>query len=329
MTVLSWFQKSISGSRTTTDFYPWRSTGCVCVVSSAIGGDSRLAGGDTRLSDGGGVRANCSRGNADVSSLCLRHVRRHQNGAVPVERRASRKRAAREGGASGQRERAARVDGASGRRERAAREGGAKLRCADYVQMGRYYWEVEAGRRSVASMLTVTGRSRRTVRELWGRFSRRIFRLSLMIREVGIHCWYTRARGRFPGRTCHDTSFEEIDRSARRRRADVAAGDQGSDGRGCGDGAREASESGLPSLWRSQRGASVVPITRTPRPFSPPPSRPPLSLSPPRTKEATGAGAGTARGKQARAASPLFGALSSAPPSFLSPALPVLFRPPH
>ena len=38
-----------------------------------------------------------------------------------------------------------------------------------------------------------------------------------------------------------------------------------------------------------------------------------------------GAGAGTARGKQARAASPLVGALSSAPPSFLSPALPVRF----
>ena len=51
---------------------------------------------------------------------------RHQNGAVSVERRASRKRAARKGGASGQRERAARVDGANGRRERAAREGGAK-----------------------------------------------------------------------------------------------------------------------------------------------------------------------------------------------------------
>ena len=123
--------------------------------------------------------------------------------------------------------------------------------------------------------------------------------------------------------------FEEIDRSARRRRADVAAEDHGSDGRGCEDGVWEANESGLPSVWRSQRGASVVPITRTPRPFSPPPSRPPLSLSPPRTKEATGAGAGTARGKQARAASPLFGALSSAPPSFLPPALPVLFRAPH
>ena len=39
--------------------------------------------------------------------------------------------------------------------------------------------------------------------------------------------------------------FEEIDRSARRRRADVAAEDQGSDRRGCGDGAREASESGI------------------------------------------------------------------------------------
>ena len=64
--------------------------------------------------------------------------------------------------------------------------------------------------------------------------------------------------------------FEEIDRSARRRRADVAAEDHGSDGRGCGDGAWEASESGLPSVWRSQRGASVVPITRTPRPFHPP-----------------------------------------------------------
>ena len=50
----------------------------------------------------------------------------HQNGAVPVERRASRKRA---GGARGRRERAARAaraDGASGRRKRAAREGGAK-----------------------------------------------------------------------------------------------------------------------------------------------------------------------------------------------------------
>ena len=58
--------------------------------------------------------------------LCLRHVRHHQNGAVPVGRCALRKRAAPEGGASGQRERAARVDGASGRRERAAREGGAK-----------------------------------------------------------------------------------------------------------------------------------------------------------------------------------------------------------
>ena len=205
-------------------------------------------------------------------SLCLRHVRRHQNGAVPVERRASRKRAAREGGASKQRERAARVDGASGRRERAARKGGAKWRCADYVQMGRYCWEVQqAGRRSVASMLTVTGRSRGTARELWGRFSRRIFRLSLMIREVRIHCWYPRARGRFPGRTCHDTSLK---RSIEARDEDA----------------------------------------RT---------------SPPRTMEATGAGVGTARGKQARAASPLFGALSAAPPSFLSPALPVLFRPPH
>ena len=58
--------------------------------------------------------------------LCLRHVRHHQNGAVPVGRCALRKRAAPEGGARGQRERAARVDGASGRRERAAREGGAK-----------------------------------------------------------------------------------------------------------------------------------------------------------------------------------------------------------
>ena len=59
-----------------------------------------------------------------------------------------------------------------------------------------------------------------------------------------------------------------------------AAEDQGSDGRGCGDGAREASESGLPSLWRSQLGAAVVPITRTPRPFSPPPLRPALSPTP-------------------------------------------------
>ena len=58
--------------------------------------------------------------------LCLRHVRHHQNGAVPVGRCALRKRAAPEGGARGQRERAARVDGASGRREREAREGGAK-----------------------------------------------------------------------------------------------------------------------------------------------------------------------------------------------------------
>ena len=85
----------------------------------------------------------------------------HQNGAVPVERRASRKRAAREGGASKQRERAARVDGASGRREQAARKGGTKWRYSDYVQMGRYCWgEVlqQAGRRSVASMLAVTGR---------------------------------------------------------------------------------------------------------------------------------------------------------------------------
>ena len=75
---------------------------------------------------------------------------------------------AREGGASKQRERAARVDGASGRRDRAARKGGAKWRCADYVQMGRYCWEVrQAGRWSVASMF-VTGGSRRNNQELWG-----------------------------------------------------------------------------------------------------------------------------------------------------------------
>ena len=69
-------------------------------------------------------------GTADVpvadALLCLRHVRHRHNGAVPVERRVLRKRAAPEGGASGQRERAARVDGASGRRERVAREGGTK-----------------------------------------------------------------------------------------------------------------------------------------------------------------------------------------------------------
>ena len=82
---------------------------------------------------------------------------------------------------------------------------------------------------------------------------------------------YPRARGRFPGRTCHDTSLK---RSIEARDEDA----------------------------------------RT---------------SPPRTMEATGAGVGTARGKQTRAASPLFGALSAAPPSFPSPALPVLFRPPH
>ena len=122
--------------------------------------------------------------------------------------------------------------------------------------------------------------------------------------------------------------FEEIDRSARRRRADVAAEDHGSDGRGCGDGAWEANESGLPSVWRSQRGASVVPITRTPRPFSPPPSRPPLSLSPPRTKDATGAGAGAVRGKQARAASPLFGTLSSGAAAVPTTRTPRPFSPP-
>ena len=209
-----------------------------------------------------------------------RHViKRHRNGAVPVERRASRKRAAREGGASKQRERAARVESASGQRERAARKGGAKWRCADYVQMGRYCWEVQqAGRRSVASMLTVTGRSRGTARELWGRFSRRIVRFSLMIREVRIHCWYPRARGRFPGRTCHDTSLKRsIEARDEDARTSPPRNIHGSDGRGCGDGAWEASESGLPSVWRSQRGASVVPITRTPRPVSPPPSRPPCA----------------------------------------------------
>ena len=47
--------------------------------------------------------------------------------------------------------------------------------------------EATVGPGSVASMLAVTGRSRRKFQELWGRFSRRIFRLSLMIREVGIH----------------------------------------------------------------------------------------------------------------------------------------------
>ena len=89
-----------------------------------------------------------------------------------------------------------------------------------------------------------------------------------MVREVRFHhCWYPRIVGRFPGRTCQNTSSK---RSIEARDEDA----------------------------------------RT---------------SPPRTKEATGAGAGTARGKQARAASPLVGALSSAPPSFLSPALPVRF----
>ena len=51
---------------------------------------------------------------------------------------------------------------------RAARKGGAKWRCADYVQMGRYCWEVkQAGRWSVESKF-VTGGSRRNNQELWG-----------------------------------------------------------------------------------------------------------------------------------------------------------------
>ena len=86
--------------------------------------------------------------------------------------------------------------------------------------------------------------------------------------------------GSFSRQDVSQHEFEEIDRSARRRRADVVAEDQGSDGRGCGDGAREASESGLLSLWRSQLGAAVVPITRTPRPFSPPSLRPAPSPTP-------------------------------------------------
>ena len=76
------------------------------------------------------------------------------------------------------------------------------------------------------------------------------------------HCWCPRARGPFSRQDVSKHEFEEIDRSARRRRADVAAEDQGSDGRGCGDGAREASESAARANGGAGRRALRCEATR-------------------------------------------------------------------
>ena len=83
-----------------------------------------------------------------------------------------------------------------------------------------------------------------------------------MSHEVGFHCWYTRARGPFSQQDVSQHEFEEIDRSARRRRADVAAEDQRSDGRGCGDGAREGSESAARANGGAGRRARRCGATR-------------------------------------------------------------------
>ena len=63
---------------------------------------------------------------------------------------------------------------------------------------------------------------------------------------------------------CIKHGGERIDRSARRRRADVAAEDLGSDGRGCGcgDGAREASESAARASGGTGRRAQRCRATR-------------------------------------------------------------------
>ena len=189
------------------------------------------------------------------------------------------------GGARGRRAWAARAGGAGGRRKRAARAGGARgwrevmvcrLRADGAALLGGRGWPPSVrcgfamGRRSTP----------KGVPGIVGAGPKDLPSSVEGSDEVRSHCWCPRARGPFSRQDVSKHEFEEIDRSARRRHADVAAEDQGSDGRGCDDGAREASESGIPSRWRSQLGAAVVPTTRTPRPFLPPGSRPPLPPTP-------------------------------------------------
>ena len=63
------------------------------------------------------------------------------------------------------------------------------------------------------------------------------------------------------------TRVGEIDRSARRRRADVDAEDLGSDGRGCRDGARETSESAARANGGAGRRAKRCGATRHEREY--------------------------------------------------------------
>ena len=106
-------------------------------------------------------------------------------------------------------------------------------------------WRGDRGsrRRSVASMLRISGRPRRPSGSSEGGSPEGSSGFCRVPREVRFHCWRPRARGPFSREDVSQHEFGEIDRSSRRRRADVVAEDQGSDGRGCGDGAREASES--------------------------------------------------------------------------------------
>ena len=182
--------------------------------------------------------------------------------------------------ASRRRQRAARVaaraGGAGGRRKRAARAGGARGWCEVMVYRLRADGAALLGGRgwppSVRCGFAMGLRS--TPKGVPGIVGAGPKDLPASVEgsgEVRFHCWCPRARGPFSRQDVSKHEIEETDRGARRRHADVAAEDQGSDGRGCDDGAREASESGVPSRWRSQLGAAVVPITRTPRPFSPPP----------------------------------------------------------
>ena len=177
--------------------------------------------------------------------------------ASPKRRSTSRAvRLTQAGGARGRRAWAARAGGADGRRKRAARAGGARgwrevavcrLRADGAALLGGRGWPPSVrcgfamGRRSTP----------KGVPGIVGAGPKDLPSSIEGSDEVRSHCWCPHARGPFSRQDVSKHEFEETDRSARRRHADVAAEDQGSDGRGCDDGAREASESGIPSRWRS------------------------------------------------------------------------------
>ena len=157
------------------------------------------------------------------------------------------------GGARGRRAWAARAGGAGGRRKRAARAGGARgwrevmvcrLRADGAALLGGRGWPPSVrcgfamGRRSTP----------KGVPGIVGAGPKDLPSSVEGSDEARSHCWCPRARGPFSRQDVSKHEFEEIDRSARRRHADVAAEDQGSDGRGCDDGAREA----LPKHYQAQ-----------------------------------------------------------------------------